>query len=79
MPIYEYTCKGCGEELELLVSSSRAKPACPHCGSQKLTRRLSAFAAHSRSSASAPCSSGQCPAGSPTAGACASGGCPFSS
>jgi len=79
MPVYEYTCNRCGKELELLVPSSRSKPACIHCGSRKLTRRLSAFAAHSGSSASLPCSAGQCPAGSAAPGSCVSGTCPFSS
>ena len=38
MPIYEYRCSACGEEVELLVRSD-ATPACPHCGAP-LTERL---------------------------------------
>jgi putative FmdB family regulatory protein len=40
MPIYEYGCRSCGDEFELLVLGSEA-PACPSCGSADLERRLS--------------------------------------
>ena len=43
MPIYEYTCSGCGERFELLVRSSTVAE-CPHCHSHRLERELSAFA-----------------------------------
>ncbi|HAU38907.1 MAG TPA: zinc ribbon domain-containing protein [Phycisphaerales bacterium] len=75
MPIYEYSCENCGRQLELLVSSSRVKPACPHCSSKRLTRKFSTFAAHS-GSAQPQCPSGTCPGA--TTSACASGKCPFS-
>jgi len=57
MPIYEYTCKGCGGEVELLVASSTVKPACPECGSKKLEKKFSTFAAHQAAPAS-PCANG---------------------
>ena len=78
MPIYEYTCGGCGKDFELLVSGPKAKAACPHCGSRKLTRRLSTFAAHKGSSA-LPCSSGLCPSPAAAGTSCSAGKCPFSS
>src|SRR5690606_5532042 len=31
MPLYEYTCGGCGKEFEVLVRGQE-KPACPSCG-----------------------------------------------
>ncbi|NLG42651.1 MAG: zinc ribbon domain-containing protein, partial [Phycisphaerae bacterium] len=36
MPIYEYTCSGCGRLFEQLVQSreQEAELACPHCGSR---------------------------------------------
>ena len=40
MPIYEYTCRACGNDFELLVRSSTVL-ACPKCESQELDRKLS--------------------------------------
>lgn len=66
MPIYEYDCESCGKKVEVLLRSSREKPVCPSCGSRKLTRLLSTFAAHmggeSCPAANAcPASGGGCP------------------
>jgi putative FmdB family regulatory protein len=64
MPIYEYRCKKCGQEFELLVSASTTDVSCPECSSPKVTRKFSPFAvgtssrAPSRESASGPRSSG---------------------
>lgn len=46
MPIFEYTCKGCGHQFETLVRSGDA-PACPSCASTELERELSLPAVHS--------------------------------
>jgi putative FmdB family regulatory protein len=43
MPIYEYACRGCGEEFETLVRGAAA-PECPSCGSTDLEKKLSVFA-----------------------------------
>jgi putative FmdB family regulatory protein len=43
MPIYEYECRGCHEEFELLVLKGTV-PECPSCKSQDLERLLSGFA-----------------------------------
>jgi putative FmdB family regulatory protein len=40
MPIYEYKCRGCGNEFEQLVRKSDV-PACPSCASTELERLLS--------------------------------------
>ena len=40
MPIFEYTCQGCGRDFEALVRRDDA-PACPSCGSTDLARLLS--------------------------------------
>ena len=40
MPIYEYSCRACGNEFELLVRSSTVL-ACPKCQGQDLERKLS--------------------------------------
>lgn len=40
MPIYEYSCKACGNEFEALVRGSK-EPLCPKCESADLERLLS--------------------------------------
>ena len=40
MPIYEYKCEDCNSEFELLIFSGEVAQ-CPHCGSQKLTKKIS--------------------------------------
>jgi len=45
MPIYEYRCKACEEEFEVLVRSSTV-PACPKCGSLEIDRLVSRIAPH---------------------------------
>jgi putative FmdB family regulatory protein len=40
MPIFEYECRACGREFELLVRTGDV-PACPSCTSQDLEKRLS--------------------------------------
>ncbi|HLH53053.1 MAG TPA: zinc ribbon domain-containing protein [Verrucomicrobiae bacterium] len=45
MPIYEFHCGKCEKDSEILVRSSHWEGTrCPHCGSSKLTKRLSVFA-----------------------------------
>lgn len=43
MPMYEYHCKACDAEFELLVRSSTV-PACPRCGAVDLARIVSRLA-----------------------------------
>ncbi len=50
MPLYDYTCKKCGQTSELLVSASEA-PKCPGCGSKRLERLVSAPIAPGKSGA----------------------------
>jgi len=47
MPIYEYLCHDCRKRSSLLVLSLRnpPPPLCRHCGSAKVERLLSRFAA----------------------------------
>jgi putative FmdB family regulatory protein len=40
VPIYEYTCKGCGHQFEALVRNN-STPACPECQSEELERLIS--------------------------------------
>lgn len=43
MPLFEFICSSCGEEFEEIVSSG-SHPSCPHCGSEELQKKWSAFA-----------------------------------
>jgi putative FmdB family regulatory protein len=45
MPIYEYACSDCQENFEELVRSKDQRVSCPKCGSPKVGRKLSVFAA----------------------------------
>lgn len=43
MPIYEYVCRACGEELEKLQRMSDAPLTdCPACGEAELAKKVSA-------------------------------------
>lgn len=46
MPLYEFYCADCRRESEVLVRSSHWEGTpCPHCGSTRLRKKLSVFAA----------------------------------
>jgi putative FmdB family regulatory protein len=71
MPIYEYRCQDCGKGHEILLRRREERVACPACGSKKLTRLFSTFAAHAGAS---PCPAADaCPSG----GSCHGGDCPL--
>jgi len=45
MPIYEYQCQACGEELEVIQKHSDAPlQDCPECGKTALKKKVSAAA-----------------------------------
>jgi putative FmdB family regulatory protein len=44
MPLFAYICGKCRKRSEILVRRNEA-PACPHCGSGRLVKQASAFAA----------------------------------
>ncbi len=59
MPIYEFHCEKCGRDNEILVRSTDWKGAtCPHCGSKKLSKKLSTFAAANAGGSDAPSGNG---------------------
>jgi len=60
MPIYEFHCGKCERDSEILVRSSDWKGTkCPHCGSTKLDKKFSTFAAAGGGSDFSPaCQSG---------------------
>jgi putative FmdB family regulatory protein len=45
MALLEFRCAECGEEYEVLTNLSGSRFACPKCGSERVNRKLSAFAA----------------------------------
>ncbi len=46
MPLYEFHCEKCGQDSELLVRSCDWQGSkCPRCGSAKLEKKFSTFAA----------------------------------
>ena len=44
MPIYDFACRGCGEQFEALVDAA-ARPACPVCAAPEPDRLFSPIAA----------------------------------
>ncbi len=50
MPLFEYSCKACTSQFEVLVRASET-PECPSCHSTELEKKLSTFAAHTAGAA----------------------------
>jgi putative FmdB family regulatory protein len=71
MPLYEYTCRGCGGRFEVLqrIGSSSSEVSCPACGGHEVTKEFSTFA-----SSVAGQGGGAMPCGAPNASSCGSGG-----
>jgi putative FmdB family regulatory protein len=40
MPLFEYQCRGCGQQFEAFVTAARA-PVCPGCHGEDLRKLLS--------------------------------------
>jgi putative FmdB family regulatory protein len=62
MPIYEYACRNCDREFNLLITSGKMtdQQSCPYCASEHLERKLSAFATPSSSLKACPAKTGNC-------------------
>ena len=64
MPLFAYVCKKCKTESEILVRGNET-PECPECGSTRLEKQMSHFAAVKAGTAPAApqgCAGGSCPA-----------------
>ena len=78
MPIYEYNCPKCGNQLEVLVRKASDVPGkCPKCGHSKLTKGFSTFAV-SAPDPTAHCETCPTAPSSCSSGVCSSGKCPYS-
>ncbi len=62
MPIYEYRCRKCGKDFEVLFRNREEKViiVCPKCKSDKTQRLMSAFAGKIGSTAGGGASCGSC-------------------
>lgn len=69
MPLYEFHCKKCEQDFELLMGSND-KPKCPDCGNPRVEKLFSVPAAHSGASGELPMAGETC--GRPQ---CGMGGC----
>lgn len=72
MPIFEYICNDCGEAFETIITGNK-KAVCENCGSKKVEKQLSVFAAHQGGKNEMPPCAGGC--GGFESGACGSGMC----
>ncbi len=62
MPIYEYHCRECDHEFEILqrIGEGANGLSCPRCDRQDLVKQFSTFAAAGDSEAPAAMSAGGC-------------------
>jgi putative FmdB family regulatory protein len=74
MPIYEYCCPDCDLEFETLIRASDV-PECPQCGTRKLTKLMSAPAAHTATNSQPVCPAA--PEMGCGMGGCGGGACPM--
>jgi putative FmdB family regulatory protein len=71
MPVFEFTCRACKKPSEILVRDRAVAPACPHCGSADLAKRISLIARPARDGdGDFPGMEGMC-----GEGGCGDGGC----
>lgn len=54
MPLYEYVCRQCDQQAELLVRANDPTPTCPACGAPKLMKLLSVPVARTSGAERAP-------------------------
>ena len=74
MPLYEYACRKCDHEFELLIRGNE-QPECPTCHSTRLEKLLSVPAGHTASSKSLPMCGLPLPSGGCGLPQCGMGAC----
>jgi putative FmdB family regulatory protein len=75
MPIYEYVCMSCESHFEELVRMDDESPSCPDCGTTKVAKQFSTFAAHGTGSGSGTVPQPSFRGVSGGGGGCCGGGC----
>lgn len=75
MPMYEYGCKSCNSSFDRLrrMDQDDSGITCPTCQSDRVQRRLSTFAAHTKGAALA--SAAAAPVATSSGGGCCGGSC----
>ena len=53
MPLFEYSCTGCGKHFEMLMREG-VMPVCPSCRSERVEKQLSAFAVGASAAQASP-------------------------
>lgn len=74
MPLYEYACRSCDSEFELLIRGEE-HPECPNCGGNRLDKQFSVPAAHMAGGASLPICETPSSGGGCGLPQCGTGGC----
>ena len=59
MPLFEYACKDCDRQFEILIRAQES-PECPSCHGTQLEKKLSTFAARTAGAAADPMPMGGC-------------------
>lgn len=62
MPLYEFVCRECDQQQELLVRGEQ-QPECEKCGSDKLLKKLSVVAGTTQVTSDPSPPSGSCGSG----------------
>jgi putative FmdB family regulatory protein len=85
MPLYEYRCRDCGNQFEILqrLGEGGAGLSCTRCGAAALDKQFSTFATGGGSSsgfeAVAGCDASDCGAGAGAGDCCGGGSCSWDS
>jgi len=74
MPLYEYACRKCDNQFELLIRGSE-QPECPSCHGTKLEKLLSVPAGHPAGAKSLPMCGPPMPGGGCGLPQCGMGAC----
>ena len=74
MPIFNYKCKACGIECELLVPRFDSEAECTKCGSADLEKLPSRFAAVLNKGPRSCANRDACPSAHKCGGSCGCGG-----
>lgn len=60
MPIYEFRCQDCEQDFEKIILGSANEVKCPHCQSDRVIKKISAFSFKSGSKFVSSSTSGGC-------------------